>query len=78
MSDKEQCNEYETWALWDAPTAQARVAAAVAAERARCLAVAMDVLQRGPGFLASSEFADGYLLAAQEIAAGIRRPEGKE
>lgn len=42
-------------------------------ERARCLAIATDVLTRGPGFPASSEFADGYSLAAQEIAAEIQR-----
>jgi len=42
-----------------------------AIERARCLAIATDVLTRGPGFPCGSEFADGYSLAAQEIAAGI-------
>lgn len=46
-----------------------------AKERASCLDVAVDCLVRGPAFPASKDFADGYSLAAQEIAAGIRKPE---
>ncbi len=41
------------------------------AERDRCLAIAADLFECGPGFPCSTEFADGYSLAAQELVAGI-------
>ncbi len=42
-------------------------------EKARCLAIATDLLTRGPSpsMAVSKEFRDGYSLAAQELAAGI-------
>ena len=43
------------------------------AERKRCLDIVLEVLQHGPGFDASKEFADGHSTAAQEIAAAIQR-----
>ncbi len=51
--------------------------AALNRERARILALANDLLTRGPSFPCSTEFADGYSLAAQELVAGIGGTEQK-
>ena len=42
-------------------------------ERARCLAIAIECLAHGHLAPCSPEFADGYSLACQEIAAEINR-----
>jgi hypothetical protein len=42
-------------------------------ERARCLGIALECLEHGHLAPCSKEFADGYSLAAQEIAAEIIR-----
>jgi hypothetical protein len=43
-------------------------------ERARCLALVMEALERGCSEPGGKEFADGYSVACQEIAVAIAGP----
>jgi hypothetical protein len=45
------------------------------AERARCLAIAMECLEHGHFGEPCKEFSDGYSLACQEIAGEIQRED---